>query len=421
MVPGRSSNKVIQAVILAGGRGERLRPLTDTLPKPMVEVSSRPFLDHLLVQLGVQGVTEVLILGGYLGGTIHDYYKQDHKHLPAQMSVEVLVSPAELSPGERLLSAEAALASEFLLLYGDNYAKFSLSSLQEVHKKSAAVATLTLFQKTPGDIEVENDGRVTKFVEGARSSEFRWVELGYMMVKRDRFIHHLERAERHLSLCLSLLAETGQASSQIIEHPYFSVSDPQRLEATRQALSDRKVLLLDRDGVLNVKLPKGNYVRHPGEFKAIEDSWKSIEVLAMEGFSFVVISNQAGVEMGKISQDELSVMNSMVRLKFEKHGARLLGIHICPHHWDTLCKCRKPKPGLLYQAAATHNLILENMMMVGDQETDWEAALAAGSTPVRMSAESEAVQGHHEVFTTLSSALPSIRAFYNSHGSRGFG
>ena len=62
-----------QAVILAGGQGTRLRPVTDTIPKPLVPVCGRPFLSYLLEQIKSQGIHEVLLLVGYLAGQIRDY------------------------------------------------------------------------------------------------------------------------------------------------------------------------------------------------------------------------------------------------------------------------------------------------------------------------------------------------------------
>ncbi len=103
-----------QAAILCGGLGTRLRPLTDTMPKPMVEVNGFPFLSYLLEQLKDNGIREVVLLTGYLGEQIHDYFGGS-----GSLGIEIRYShgAAEWETGRRIFEAKELLDEYFLLLY----------------------------------------------------------------------------------------------------------------------------------------------------------------------------------------------------------------------------------------------------------------------------------------------------------------
>ncbi|HZD39283.1 MAG TPA: nucleotidyltransferase family protein, partial [Terriglobales bacterium] len=107
-----------QAVILAGGRGTRLRPLTDTRPKPMVEICGKPFLEYQIEQLRQQGFERVLLLLGYLPEVVKDYFGNGHRW---GVEIEYAVTAVDDETGKRVKLAEPLLDSCFLLLYCDNY------------------------------------------------------------------------------------------------------------------------------------------------------------------------------------------------------------------------------------------------------------------------------------------------------------
>ena len=130
-----------QAVILCGGLGTRLRPLTDKLPKPMVPVNGKPFLHHLLMQLSEQGITRFVLLTGYLGETIHEYFGDGS---PWGWSICYSHGPAAWDTGRRIWEAKALFDSRFLLLYSDNFVQFNLHRLQALQQKQNVPISLLL-------------------------------------------------------------------------------------------------------------------------------------------------------------------------------------------------------------------------------------------------------------------------------------
>ena len=139
--------RVSQAVILCGGRGERLRPLTDSLPKPMVDVNGRPFLQFLLEQLAENGIKRFVLLTGYLGEKIIEHFGDGSSR---GWSISYSIGPAEWSTARRIHEAMTQIDEIFLLMYSDNFAHLRLNDLVQVNNQSDSAITLSVVKKSPG-------------------------------------------------------------------------------------------------------------------------------------------------------------------------------------------------------------------------------------------------------------------------------
>nr|CAA9236290.1 hypothetical protein AVDCRST_MAG63-1207 [uncultured Armatimonadetes bacterium] len=139
----------------------------------------------------------------------------------------------------------------------------------------------------------------------------------------------------------------------------------------------RSAVFLDRDGVLNVYLP-GDYVKRPDELRLIPGAARGVRALNEAGLPAFVISNQQGVAKGLMTGDDLVRVDAALHDALGRLGARVERSYYCPHAAADACACRKPKAGLILQAAEEHDLDLAGSFFVGDTETDQEAARAAG-------------------------------------------
>jgi D-glycero-D-manno-heptose 1,7-bisphosphate phosphatase len=141
---------------------------------------------------------------------------------------------------------------------------------------------------------------------------------------------------------------------------------------------NRKVLFLDRDGTLNAKAPKGDYIKTPEVFKFLPGAVEALKKLHLAGYEFYIISNQSGIARGFMTEADLTAIHEKMQKELARHGVVFSGIYYCPHGWDDGCECRKPKPGLLYQAAREHDIDLSRALFIGDDERDKEASDAVG-------------------------------------------
>src|SRR3954470_11108315 len=156
----------MQALILAGGEGTRLRPLTTTVPKPVVPLVDRPFIRFMIDWLNQDGVDDVVISCGHLASGVRNV-PGDGSALGIKLrSVE---EPRPMGPGGALKYAEPLLGERFLMLNGDVLTDLDLTAQLEQHERTGAVGTLALVEVDDpanyGLVQLELDGRVSDFIE----------------------------------------------------------------------------------------------------------------------------------------------------------------------------------------------------------------------------------------------------------------
>jgi len=374
---------VSQAVILCGGRGERLRPLTDEMPKPMVSVNGRPFLQYLLEQLAENGLNRFVLLIGYLGEKIVEYFGDGSSW---GWSISYSNGPVEWSTTKRIHEALDQIDEQFLLLYSDNFAQLRLSELAQVNRDRNSAMTLSVVRKFPGNIQLDANSSVAKYDSSRSESSAEFVEIGYSLISKSKIIACLdEHIHENFSSVIQSLTEDQQVSAVQVKTGYMSISDPLRLSRTEAFLKQHKILLLDRDGTLNVKPQRGEYVNSIDEFNWIESSRDALRTLGEKGFSFIIISNQAGVATGATKLEDLNKINEFIRAEFLSIGLRLLEIYVCTDHWNSESEFRKPNPGMFLAAAIDHKFRLDHSIYVGDDIRDAVAAKNAGCKCVLVS------------------------------------
>lgn len=139
----------------------------------------------------------------------------------------------------------------------------------------------------------------------------------------------------------------------------------------------KKALFLDRDGVINEAAPKGDYIPSREWFRLRPQIIPLIRFARAAGYLIVVVTNQRGVHLGKMTQADLDDVHAYMRELLAAEDADVDAIYACIHGLEG-CKCRKPKPGMLLQAAHDLDIDISESVMIGDRETDMEAGRAAG-------------------------------------------
>lgn len=142
----------------------------------------------------------------------------------------------------------------------------------------------------------------------------------------------------------------------------------------------RPAVFLDRDGVLCAN--RENYVTSLDEFVPLAGAAEAVAALSRSGLLVVVVTNQSALGRGLLTPSTLEEIHGRLRALVEAEGGRIDEILHCPHTPEDACECRKPKPGLLLEAAARHGIDLASSVLVGDAETDVQAAAAAGCSSV---------------------------------------
>ena len=140
-----------------------------------------------------------------------------------------------------------------------------------------------------------------------------------------------------------------------------------------------KVVFFDRDGVINVEK---NYLHKIEDFEFIDKYFTSFIYLKKLGYKFVIITNQSGIDRGKYTVEDFNLLTDWMLKQFQQHGIKIESVNYCPHHpaFSGDCECRKPKIGMIKQVEAILNIDYQNSWLVGDKDSDIEAAYNANIT-----------------------------------------
>lgn len=380
---------------MAGGRGLRMRPLTDDRPKPMVQINGRPFMEYLVELLRDQGFGRILLLLGYRAEVIQDHFGDGSRW---GVSVDYSVTAPDDLTGSRVRLAEDRLDEHFLFMYCDNYWPMTFDRMWARYLELGAPAMITVYTNRDGvsrdSVIVGDDDFVKVFDRGRTTPGLSGIEIGYAVLSREAVLELVPARESLPDGDLLFeeavyppLAERGELAAFRSDHRYYSVGSVERLPLTEAFLARRPAIILDRDGVLNKRPPRAEYVRSPDEFEWLPGAREALKLLNDKDYRVIVVSNQAGVARGAMTAADLDEVNGRMRAEAEQAGGRIDAIYCCTHDWDEGCECRKPRPGMLFDAARDFHLDLTRVVFVGDDERDAQAADAAGAASVLVSDE----------------------------------
>lgn len=362
---------ITQAVIFAGGLGERLKPFTETNPKPMYRFNEKPFLEYLVLQIKGWGIHDIIILLGYLPEKIKDYFGDGSNW---GVNIRYVVTPVECDTGYRLKAAEEYLSSTFLLMYCDNICPIDFERLKRDYEKNKALIQVTVYSNddfyTKNNMRINNDGLVEVYDKKRTEKNLNGVDIGYALVSKDVLNYMRLDNDNFEAVVYPKLVMEKHLYATVTKHRYYSIGSYERIELTKQYLSDKKYIFLDRDGVTNERPPKAEYVCTPEDFKWLPGAKKALKKLIEAGYFIILISNQAGISRGVMTVEDFEKVQAKMASDLEEVNVQIGAVYYCPHGWDDNCECRKPKPGMLYQAQKEYSINLTECVFIGDDERD---------------------------------------------------
>ena len=385
------------AVIMAGGKGTRVSSVHAEIPKPMIPIAGKPVLEYQIECLRRQGIENIILIIGHLGHVIRDYFGD---------TVQYIEETEPLGTAGALWYLKDILKEDFLLLNGDVVFDIDIERFYQAHKSLGAVVTLfTHPNDHPYDsgivVSDENDC-VTNWLmkEDAREWYKNRVNAGLHMMSPRLFEKFNGPNPRKLDLDRDILKPMiSEKSLFVYDSPEYvkDMGTPKRIAETEADIlagivskknlhNKQTALFIDRDGTLNKYV---GFLRNIDDFMLIDETVDIIKQANKEGTLVIVITNQPVIARGDISWAELDAIHNKMETLLGAQGAYVDDIFICPHHPDKgfegecleykiECNCRKPKPGLIVQAAQKYNVDLALSTMLGDTKADMEAGKSAG-------------------------------------------
>lgn len=363
-----------QAVILAGGMGTRLKPLTDKIPKPMVPINDKPFLQYLIELLRENEIFEIVLLTGHLHEKIEEYFGDGSKF---GVGIKYSVGDDSFDTGTRLKNAEKILDDYFLLMYCDNYWPLNLIRLMDFYNSQKVPACLTVYKNseamTKNNMQVDDSGFVIKYDKSRKDNSTNCVDIGFYIIDKNITRDFPGYNFSFEEIIIPKLIGSRQLAAYVTEHKYWSIGTFEKIRIAGEFLKPRKIIFLDRDGVINSRPSLGDYVKKWSEFQFLDGAIEALKILMELDCEIYVISNQSGIARGLMTEQDLKDIHDKMEGELEIHGVKIGGIYYCPHGWENTCECRKPKAGMFYRASREHNINLSKSVFIGDDERDMHA------------------------------------------------
>lgn len=411
---------MMKTVIMAGGKGTRIASVRNDVPKPMIEICGKPILEWQIESLKAQGLTDITLVIGYLGDFIKDYFGDGSKF---GVNISYFEEDNPLGTAGALFKMD--LKGDFLLLCGDvildvDYYRFI--KFHQEHKAWASLiahpnghpydSSLLVSEILPPQVSGGNPvdtHRVVKWMN--KEDERLWyknrVNAGIEIISPELLRETMKHfVPRHPETPDKIDLDRDVLKPNISSGRIFAYDTPEYIKdmgtpdryyevereiesgkvKARNLSQKQKAIFLDRDGVINKHI---GFLRRVDEFELIPGVTEAVKAINKSGYLAIVVTNQPVIARGECTWDELLRIHDKMETLLGKEGAFLDGIYICPHHKDKGfegerpeykfdCDCRKPKPGLLLQAAQDFNIDLSQSYMIGDNSTDIEAGQNAG-------------------------------------------
>lgn len=411
----------MKVVIMAGGRGTRIASVASDVPKPMIKICGKPILEHQIENLKACGLTEIILVIGYLGDKIREYFGDGEKF---GVHIEYFIEDHPLGTAGALFKMPQ-LTDDFLLLCGDVIIDVDFNRFIAFHKEHEAWASLMAH---PNGHPYDSSLLVTEILPpqhpGGMPEDthrvIRW------MNKEDERLYYKNRVNAGIEIISPMLLKEAMKDF-VPRHPetpdkidldrdvlkpniksgrifaydtpeyikdmgtpdrfYETEKDIQKgLVHARNLKNKQKAIFLDRDGTINKMV---GFVTKPEQFELIPGAAEAIRLINKSGYLAIVVTNQPVIARGDCTFEELQTIHDKMETELGKEGAFVDAIYVCPHHTDKgfpgerpeykcNCDCRKPKPGLLVQAAEDFNIDLSQSYMIGDSDRDVEAGIAGG-------------------------------------------
>lgn len=377
----------MEAIILAGGLGTRLRSVVSEVPKCMAPVDGKPFLQYLLEYLSRYDIKHVVLSVGYLKEVVIDFVSS--REWPFDISYAVEQEPLGTGGGIRL-ALRKCRGNRVFILNGDTFFNVDLNRLPFVAPVTLALKPMRDFDRY-GAVDWDGD-----LVTGFREKEMRAEGLingGVYAV--DRSLLDLTLYPKKFSFekdVLEPMAGLFQVAGRVQDGYFIDIGIPEDYERAQRELpeiqavlkasdavlaADADTLFLDRDGVINRWLP-GDYVRSWEQFTFLPGILESLREWARKFRRINLVSNQRGIGKGKMSMEELEAVHARMLGEIERAGGRIDRIFVCTA-LDDADPRRKPNPGMFREACRDYpDITPEKSVMLGDSDYDREFARNCG-------------------------------------------
>ena len=392
----------MKAIILAGGKGTRLKQLSKHIPKPLLKVAEKCVIDYSLDCCEQSNyIDNVYIITHHFSTQFENHINNVNHNL----NINCIKEKKPLGTAGALHSMPLDSNEDIVIFYADIVCYFDVDHCINFHYKKKAIATLVVH---PNDHPYDSDIIIA-------NSQQKITSISSKPHDHSAFLPNCVNAGCYV-LNSAILKEIPKEISSdfgrdilpkyVKKEPCYAyhtteylkdMGTPTRLQQVEADILSKKVVnlhrknkrpavFLDRDGVINVEQ---SYITSPDMLTLYSVTPKAISILNKLGFLVIVITNQAAIARNLMTLQELKNIHNKLETLLGHEGAFLDAIFYCPHHPDKGfkgenkmfkkdCNCRKPKTGMIQDAMKTFNIDLQKSYLIGDSARDIECGKTVG-------------------------------------------
>jgi D-glycero-alpha-D-manno-heptose 1-phosphate guanylyltransferase len=388
----------MEAIILAGGLGTRLRSVVSEVPKCMAPVAGRPFLEYLVNLLKSAGVSRVIFSVGYLREAVIGWVEEHD--FPFECTFAIEEEP--LGTGGGIMNALAkAREDDILVLNGDTFFNSDLRKFMDSHIRGGVPVSLALKPMTDfdryGKVSVGAEDKVMEFAE-KRPCRQGLINGGIYALKRQSDIfRNLPKKFSFEEELLKPLSAAGMVKGYSFDSYFIDIGIPSDYSRAQTELPEVEkimkvatadfagfdTLLLDRDGVIN-RLRPNDYVKSWSEFEFMPGVLDALRILSGKFSHIFIVTNQRGVGKGLMTDADLLSIHEKMLARIAEAGGRIDRIYCCTAVSDE-DPMRKPNPGMFHQIIKDHpDVRPESTVMIGDADSDMLFAANCGIRGIKI-------------------------------------
>lgn len=392
-----------QAVILAGGKGTRLRERLGNKPKPLVDVCGLPLLLRQLQKLADFGFEQAIILVNHRADAIEHYIEST----ALRIQCRIIDDGRPRGTAGAVLAIMEELEETFLVVYGDTLFDVDLDRFLRFHQTMRSAASLLVHPNDhPEDsdlVELDDEQKILAFHNYPHPTQSWYPNLvnAAMYFVQKSTLTEYKSWTPPLDFAKDLfprMIREGKALAGYVSSEYIKdIGTPERLDkaeaAMRRGVVERasfrfaqRAVFIDRDGTVNQ--PNGHIAR-PEDLSVFPFVPKALRRLNDSDYRTVLVTNQPVVARGEATLAQLRRIHGRLDSEVATEKSYFDAKYICPHHPDkgfageiaslkVSCNCRKPSPGLVLRAIEEMNIDPRKSWLIGDSTADFGAATNAG-------------------------------------------
>ena len=405
-------NKINQAIITLGGKGTRLESVTKGVPKPLYLIDGVSVLERAINLLKDQGISKFIFFINFLP----ELFEIDSKKLKKKYSIDIELFLENEPKGEAgaIFECIENLDDEFLFVHGDIIFDIDFKRFINYHfSKQSDLTIITHLTNHPQDSDCIIESPSFSISEYKlknhikQDNSFYLGNAGIAIISKQVIIKLKNEkiiSSKEISLFADIILNSLKMNFQVFSYntsEYIKdMGTPDRLVKVKKDLKrnivtnnsyryKQKALFIDRDGTL-IRCQENKYITKKTDIFFYKERIKKIANISRNYNLCLIITNQPQIAMGLCSWQEVIKINGVIINQCQIWDLHIAGFYICPHHphsgfnneviaLKTNCFCRKPAPGLIFEAALMRNIDLKKSLFIGDSKRDLFAANNAGT------------------------------------------